>query len=121
MVTTHHSSASPAVSYGARNSPQGRPIFTVHERGKLGLWLGRGVKSGLGWPGRGVAPLTSHRTLKEVEGPEQAGVSPHVLSLLPPIDIPIYLITLGENRRPNLIPPFSLPLIHQQHSCCFCL
>ena len=51
MVTTHHSSASPAVSYGARNSPQGRPIFTVHERGKLGLWLGRRVKSGLGWPG----------------------------------------------------------------------
>lgn len=93
MVTTHHSSASPAVSYGARNSPQGWPIFTVHERWKLGLWLGRGMKSSLGWPGGGgVAPLTSHGAEEEVEGPEQAGVSPHVLSLLPPIDVPVSLI-----------------------------
>ena len=51
MATTHHSSASPAVSYGGRNSPQGWLIFTVQEHGKLGLWLGRGAKRGLGWPG----------------------------------------------------------------------
>ena len=68
MVTTHHPSGSPAVSYGGRISQRGRLILTVHGRGKLGLWLGRGLLAGspgLSWCRRGS------------RGPEQAGVSPH--------------------------------------------
>ena len=72
------------------------------------------------WAGQG-APLTSHGAEEEVKGPEKAGVSPRVSSLLPSIDVPVYLIILGENQKPNLIPPFSLPLTHQRHSYCFCL
>lgn len=46
MVTRHHPSGSPAVSYGGHISQQGRLIFTVHGRRKLGLWLGWGWLAG---------------------------------------------------------------------------
>lgn len=67
MVTTHHPSGSPAVSYGGRISQQGHLIFTVHGHRKLGLWLGWGWLAGspdLSWCRRGS------------QGPEQAGVGP---------------------------------------------